>query len=312
MPLIIFNKLNYDYFMAIQNQSCLTSTAQNDAKPLNMTANKPVNTPMEEYLKHQQQVEDQIDYQFIQRIIQELTQSCALNVPIPAAAIPNLILQAAQFFWENDDQSIEERYYCIPYRAIAKCGPNKIIKLPEQIISVFGVYKLQTAFHYGALGDFSLERMIINNSALAAGVGGSLSDVFGTGTGYNLVDVMGAMYEIQTYKSMFDYPITYNYNMFSKELVLLGDLGKSDLLLQVYKRLKIQDLYKSYYFFRYCVCLGLKSMATIMGTYEFKLPGGITLNYSIWRDMADQEMDKIYEWIQQHHSADYFFNTNTI
>ena len=54
---------------------------------------------MEEYLQYQQNLEDQIDYQFIQRIIQELTQSCALNLPIPASAIPPLILQAAQFFW---------------------------------------------------------------------------------------------------------------------------------------------------------------------------------------------------------------------
>jgi hypothetical protein len=274
--------------------------------------NQTPNTTMENYLKQQQQLEDQIDYQFIQRIIQELTQSCALNVPIPASAIPNLILQAAQFFWENDDQSIEERYYCIPFAAINKYGANRIIKLPPQIISVFGVYKLNNSFNYGVLGDFSLERMILNNSALAAGAGGSLSDVFGTGTGYNLTDVMGALYEVQTYKYMFDYPMTFNYNQYSNELVLLGSLGHSDIMLQVYKRLKIQDLYKSYYFFRYCVCLGLRSMATIMGTYEFKLPGGITINYQAWRDQAQTEMDQIYQWMLDNHSADYFFNTNTI
>ena len=59
------------------------------------------------------QLEDQMDYQFIQRIIQDLTQSCALPLPVPAAAIPPLILQAAQFFWENYDFAVEERYYCI-------------------------------------------------------------------------------------------------------------------------------------------------------------------------------------------------------
>ena len=137
-----------------------------------MTQTQTPNTSMEDYLKYQQQLEDQIDYQFIQRIIQELTQSCALNVPIPASAIPNLILQAAQFFWENDDQSIEERYYCLPYRSVMKCGPNRIVKLPPQIISVFGVYKLTDNFNYGVMGDFSLERMILNNSALAGGAGG--------------------------------------------------------------------------------------------------------------------------------------------
>ena len=269
-------------------------------------------TSMEEWLKHQQQVEDQVDYQFIQRIIQELTQSCALNLPIPASAIPPLILQAAQYFWDNCDQAIEERYYCLPNSQFRRCGPNSLVKLPPQIISVFGVYKTTNQYSYGVMGDFSLERMILNNSALASGSGGSLSDVFGSGAGYNLTDVTAALYEVSTYEAMFDAPLTFNYNQYSNELIILGALGSSDLILQVFKRCKIQDLYKSYYFFRYCVCLGLRSMATIMGTFEFKLPGGITINYSVWREQAEQEMEKIDEWINKNHGTDYFFMTNTI
>ena len=267
---------------------------------------------MEEWLKHQQQVEDQVDYQFIQRIIQELTQSCALNLPIPASAIPPLILQAAQYFWDNCDQAIEERYYCLPNSQFRRCGPNSLVKLPPQIISVLGVYKTTNQYSYGVMGDFSLERMILNNSALASGSGGSLSDVFGSGAGYNLTDVTAALYEVSTYEAMFDAPLTFNYNQYSNELIILGALGSSDLILQVFKRCKIQDLYKSYYFFRYCVCLGLRSMATIMGTFEFKLPGGITINYSVWREQAEQEMEKIDEWINKNHGTDYFFMTNTI
>lgn len=267
---------------------------------------------MEEYLRAKQKLEDQVDYEFIQRIIQELTQSCALPLPVPAAAIPPLILQAAQHFWENDDQSIEERWFCLPFSEFDKCGPNMTAKLPPQIVSVNGVYKTTDSFNYGVLGDFSLERMILNNSALANGSGGTLSDVFGSGTGYNLTDITAALYEVQTYKAMFDTPLTYNYNYFSNELVILGALGRSDLILNVYKRVKMQDLYKSYYFFRYCVCLGLRSMATIMGTFEFKLPGGITINYSVWRDQANTEMQEIDEWINKNHAPDYFLNTNTI
>lgn len=267
---------------------------------------------MEQYLASKDQYEDQIDYQFIQRIIQELTQSCALPLPIPAAAIPPIIIQAAQHFWENDDQSIEERWYCLPNKEFMKCGANLLAKLPPQIISVNGVYKTTDVFNYGIMGDFSLERMILNNSALASGAGGSLSDVFGSGTGYNLTDVTAALYEVQTYKALFDVPVTYNYNQFSNQLVILGALGSSDLMLNVFKRLKIQDLYKSYYFFRYCVCIGLRSMSTIMGTFEFKLPGGVTINYSTWRDQANTEMDKIDEWIQKNHAADYFINSNSI
>ena len=274
--------------------------------------NNGIDQSMEQYIKAKQNREDQLDYQFVQRIIQELTQSCALNLPIPPSAIPPLILQAAQFFWANDDRAVEERWYCLPNKEFNKCGPNALAKLPEQIVSVFGCYKTTNQWGYDALGDFSLERMILNNSAIASGAGGSLSDVWGSGSGYGLQDVTAALYEVSTYKAMFDVPLTYNFNEFSKELVVLGQLGSSDLILQTWQRCKIQDLYKDYYFFRYCVCLGMRSMGQIMGMFEFKLPGGVTINSQMLSDRASEEMTEIFEWLQRNHAADYFFNTNSI
>ena len=279
-----------------------------------MACNTNNNSPKtnEDYLNQLAQIEDQTDYMFIQRIIQDLTQSCALPLPIPAASIPPLILQAAQYFWENYDFAVEERLFCIKNCDFCKCCGNKIVTLPQRIMSVFGVYKTTDIFNYGVLGDFSLERLVMNNSIMASYGGGELTDSFGINTGYNMTDVMGSLYEVSTYKELFQSPLTFNYNPYSNKLVILGNLGYADLVLQCYVRCKIQDLYKLYYFFRYCVCLGKKSMATILGTFEYKLPGGITINYSRFEDSADQEMDKIDEWLRTQHSADYFFTSNSI
>ena len=276
------------------------------------TTNSSAPKTIEDDLNQLAQIEDQTDYMFIQRIIQDLTQSCALPLPLPAASIPPLILQAAQYFWDNYDFAVEERLFCIKNKDFCKCCGNKIVTLPQRIISVFGVYKTTDIFSYGVLGDFSLERLVMNNTLMASGMGGQLSDVFGIGVGYNMKDVMGALYEVSTYKDLFQAPLSFNYNGYSNKLVILGDLGHADLVIQCYVRCKIQDLYNLYYFFRYCVCLGKKSLATILGTFEYKLPGGITINYSRFEDSADQEMDKIDEWIRTQHSADYFFTSNSI
>ena len=268
-------------------------------------------TTMEDYLRAKNNFEDQADYTFIQRIIQELTQSCAMNLPIPASSIPPLILQAAQYFWANDDRAVEERWYCLPNSQINKCGPNRTAKLPEQIISVFGVYKTTDRASYGVMGDFSMERMILNSNALAS-TGGNFGNIYGTANGYNLTDVTAALYEVSTYKALFDSPLTYNYNEFSKDLIVLGDLRNSDLILQTFQRCRIQDLYKDYYFFRFCVCLGMRAMGQIMGTISFKLPGGAEINYQQFSDRASEEMQQIQEWLDKNHAADYFFNSNTI
>ena len=53
-------------------------------------------------------------------------------------------------------------------------------------------------------------------------------------------------------------------------------------------------------------------MATILGTYEYKMPGNVTINYQRFEDSADAEIGKIDEWCQKNHSMDYFFNTITI
>lgn len=278
-----------------------------------------VNTPtgttsqqMEEYVKAKAQLEDQIDYQFIQRVIQELTQSCALPLPVPAAAIPNLILQAAGFFWQNDDAASEERWFCLPNANINRYGGNNLVQLPQQIIAVSGVFKTSDSYSLGTMGDFSIERIIMNNTALASNLGGSMSSVFGSGAGFTLTDVVGGLYEISTYKAMLQAPLTYEYNMFTNTLDVLGALGSSNLMLDTFKRCKIQDLYKNYYFFRYCVDLGMRSMATILGTFEYKLPGGITLNYARFDEKAENEMEKIEDILNKNHSPSYIFTSNSI
>ena len=258
-------------------------------------------------------LQDQIDMQFMTRVQQEVTQSCALPFALPAERIPEYILQAAQYFWQNCDFSAEERYYMIKNSDICKCNAlNKIVQLPPQILGVHGVFKLQSNLKYGAMGDFSIERMMMSSYSMFGGAGTVGGGMSMNGTGYSLADVVVSMYEVDTFNQTLNAPLTYNYNQFSNKLVLLGDLGSADLLIATMKRCKIQDLYNNYYFFRYVVCLCKRALSTIYGMFEFKLPGGVTINYSTLSEQADSEIDKIDEWIQNNRACDYFFMPNTL
>ena len=258
-------------------------------------------------------LQDQIDMQFMTRVQQEVTQSCALPFALPAERIPEYILQAAQYFWQNCDFSVEERHYIVKNSDIHKCnGLNKIVQLPTQILGVHGVYKIQSGLKYGAMGDFSIERMMMSSYSMFGGAGTVGGGMSMNGTGYSLTDVIIGMYEVDTFNQALNAPLTYNYNAFSNKLVLLGDLGHSDLLLAVMQRNKIQDLYNNHYFFRYVVCLCKRALSTIYGMFEFKLPGGVSINYSNLADQASEEMDKIDEWIQNNRACDYFFMPNTL
>ena len=71
-------------------------------------------------------------------------------------------------------------------------------------------------------------------------------------------------------------------------------------------------MYDDHYFFRYVVCLCKRALSTIYGMYEFKLPGGVTINYSKLEDDAKEEMDEIKEWMQNNQPADYFYCSGTL
>ena len=117
-------------------------------------------------------LEDEIDMQFIKRVQAEVTQSCALPFALPIERIPEFCLQAAQYFWANDDYSAEERFYIIKNSDICKGNKlNKIVQLPQQILGVHGVFKLQQNLRYGTMGDFSLERMMMSTYSMFGGAG---------------------------------------------------------------------------------------------------------------------------------------------
>lgn len=262
----------------------------------------------QEYIKW----ENEVDFQFIQRVQAEVTQSCALPFALPVDRVPSFIIQAAEWFWLNSDWCSEERMYVIKNADICKGGMNKIVTLPNKIIGVHGIYRTTSQLYYGEMGDFSIERMLMTSYSQFGGVGTIGGGLTGGQPGYNLTDVITAMYEIDTFNQYLNSPLTYDYNIFSHKLVILGDLKWQDILIDCYVRCKIQDLYNNYYFFRFVVCLAKQALSTIYGSFEFKMPGGVQINYSNFNDAAEKELDEIKEWVNNHNGVGYFFQPSTL
>ena len=272
---------------------------------MNNTTGKPVWT---------QSFEDEIDMQFIQRVQGEVTQSCALPFALPAERIIANIINAAQWFWQNSDFAVEERYYVIKNSDICRGNVmNKIAQLPPQIMGVHGCYRINEGLKYGVMGDFSIERMLLSSYSMFGGVG-TVGGGFVNGTtqGYALSDVVMSLYEVDTFNQTLNPTLTYNYNPLSSKLVILGDLGWSDVLICCNVRCRIQDLYNDYYFFRAVVAMCKRNLGSIYGMYEFKLPGGVSINYSKLDDQAQEEIDEIKEYFENNRAVDYFFMPNTL
>jgi len=260
-------------------------------------------------MKYTKEIEDELDFQFIQRVQNEISTSCAVPFAVPADRIPEYILQAAQYFWENDDTCVEERQYLLKKEDICRNGLNKVLKLPDQIVAVHGVFKTHQRSGIGALGDFSIERMMLSSYSM---FNTNTTGAAGSPFGWGLVDMTAAMFEVSTFNEAVNAPLTYNYNAYSHQLVLLGDAGMTDLFIQCFVRCRIQDLYNNYYFFRKVVCLVKKALHRIYGVFEFQYPGGISVNISLYKEEADEEEEKIAEHIEQNRQIDFIFCSNTV
>lgn len=258
--------------------------------------------------------EDEMDLQFMTRVIKEVSDNCVLPNPMSLDKIPDYIIQAAQWFWMNDDSAVEQRFYLIKNEEFCKQNAfNKIITLPRQIMAVQGVYKTSN-LRYGNMGDFSVERMMMSSYSMFGGVG-SINSGFGSGggmTGYNMSDLVTSLYEVDTFQQTLNPTLSYNYNQNSKKLIIYGDLGSSSVVIDCWKRVPIQSLYDNYYFFRMCVCFVQRNLAKIYGTYTFKYPGGVEINLDVYRDPAESELEEIKEWINNQHAVDYFFQPNVM
>jgi len=256
--------------------------------------------------------EDSMDMQFMQTVISEVTQSCLLPNPIPLERIPVIIGQVARWFWQNDDTAVEQRFYLIKNSEFCKGNIfNKIVQLPEQIMAIQGCYKTSN-LKYGVMGDFSVERLMLNSYSMYGGVG-NIGGGMGSGVlNYQLKDYVVSMYEVDTFQQTLRPTLSYNYNMFSKKLIVYGDMGLSDIVIDSWKRIRLQDLYQNYYFFRYCVCLVKKSLSQIFGTFTFKYPGGVEIRYDDFKSDAEEEIEKIEEYVESQHANDYFFQPNIL
>lgn len=259
--------------------------------------------------------EDKIDMAFINRIIRDVTKSCALPFKLPMESIPEYIIQAMGWFVENVDFACEERVYMVKNSDFCKSGiMNKIMQLPNRIEGVHGCFKMQDTMKFGVMGDFSLERMLMSSYSQFGGAGtvaGGFSGTTGM-AGFTLQDVVTSMYEVDTFNQYLNPPLTYSFNPYSKKLNILGDLGWSDVLLQCSVRLRLQDFYNAHYFFKLVSAYVKQNLEVIYTTWEFKNPGGISINFNKIAEMADHDIDEIKEWAENNRACDYFLQPNTM
>lgn len=264
---------------------------------------------------------------FIESVQQEMSVNGSIPFTIPLESIAQLTKNAKTMFYKMYEDASEEMFIAIPHEEIMKKtfkkgvvnmeseGDKQALKdrrgtymLPEGVISVVGVYEIggwsgEAGWNSGLLGktsgDISLHRMLYQ-SVYDRNVAVSADNTMYYICTESFLDVS---------RQLFQNMISFRYNRLTNNLRFLGELPKSDVVLDILVRVPDCDLYNDDLFRRYVIADCKVQLSRIMGAFSYNLPGGISVNVEAIANEGSNEKDQIIQELKDMSGSWYIMTT---
>ena len=277
---------------------------------------------------------------FVESIQNEMSVNGAIPFTIPAESIAQITKNAKTMFYKMYEDASEEMFIAIPESEIRKKsfqrgihtmdgpGDNKVTAkfkkgegdnpntghtrgtytLPEGVISVVGVYSLggwsgEAGWNTGLLGknsgDVSLQRMVYQS------VYDRTMAVSADNTMYYICTEAFLDMSRQIFQNM----ISFKYNRLTNNLRFLGELPKSDVILDVLVRVPDCDLYNDDLFRRYVIADCKVQLSRILGAFSYQLPGNISVNVEAIANEGSTEKEQILQELKDMSGAWYIMTS---
>ena len=277
---------------------------------------------------------------FVESIQNEMSVNGAIPFTIPAESIAQLTKNAKTMFYKSYEDASEEMFIAIPESEIRKRsfqrgihtmdgpGDNKVTAkfkkgegdnpntghtrgtyvLPDGVISVVGVYSLggwsgEAGWNTGLLGknsgDVSLHRMVYQS------VYDRTMAVSADNTMYYICTEAFLDMSRQIFQNM----ISFKYNRLTNNLRFLGELPKSDVILDVLVRVPDCDLYNDDLFRRYVIADCKVQLSRILGAFSYQMPGNVSINVEAIANEGSTEKESIIQELKDMSGSWYILTT---
>ena len=264
--------------------------------------------------------------ELIQEINDELTVACQIPFTVPKRELARIIDRAKKYFYKIYEDSVQEMYIALPGETFRKQSFRRgiedepeeetlskkdlrstrgVVNMPNTVFSVNAVYEIGGFSGedggFGAMSfvagdpDFSLDKFIY-------------SDMYGAGIGSeNLMYYVINEKFIDSARQVLQAQIGYTYNRLTKKFRFTGRLPVASVIFQIYSTIPDCALFQDEAFIRYCIAKAKIQLSRILGTFNFNLPGNITINYDLVMSEGQEELAAVVEEIKGDEGVDYFF-----
>ena len=236
--------------------------------------------------------------ELISDINDEITFSGMLPYSLPEKELSRIIKNDSLYFYDNWRHAVESQYILLPKDVFKADGfkDKRQLIMPDCVQFVVELKEAKGGSMFATIDrDFSENKFIGSEVYLTPFMGESI--MYRT--------IMFSFLDLT--RGLILDTIAYDYNKNTKLLGIVGRTPKVDAVAKVFKKIEVDKLYEDELFQRYVRAHSKVRLAHMLQTFNYTLPGDISLNYQNMVATAEKEMEDVKAMIKGENTTDWMF-----
>lgn len=234
--------------------------------------------------------------ELIEDINDEITYSGMLPYTLPEKELKRLIENDSRYFYDNWRHAVEPRYLLLPTDLFKSehFKTYRTIQMPECVQFVVELKEAKGGSIFASIDrDFSEQKFIGSEMFLTPFMGESI--MYRT--------IMFSFLDLT--RGLILDTIAYDYNRNTNSLGVVGRTPKVNAVAKILKKIDKDKLFEDELFQRYVRAHAKVRLAHMLQTFNYQLPGDVTINYANMVTTAEKEMEEVKTMMRGENTTDW-------
>jgi len=236
--------------------------------------------------------------ELVKEVQDALTSTCALPYSPPDAEIKRIIdvemkwlYREYRDLWQDQIYVLNKRYY-----GTDEWRNTRTFQLPECVVGLKTVWEMT-----GGSKVFGINDPDLNFDRLMA------SDLYLTPLSSDQITYRTIQWSFWDLARAFNLrDINHSFNLNTRRLVITGRDPIDSLFVLSMVKIPNEDSYEDPLVLKWMIAQGKRSLARILGAFNYQLLGNITINYEQYRIEGNEELQELKDKIKSDSPADWF------
>jgi len=236
------------------------------------------------------------EQELIEDINNEITYSGMLPYSLPEKELKRIIENDSRYFYDNWRHAVEPRYLLLPTDMFKteQFKVSRTIQMPDCVQFVTDLKEAKGASIFATIDrDFSEQKFIGSEVYLTPFMGESI--MYRT--------IMFSFLDLT--RGLILDTIAYDYNRNTNSLGVVGRTPKVNAVAKILKKIDKDKLFEDELFQRYVRAHSKVRLAHMLQTFNYQLPGEVTINYQNMVTTAEKEMDEVKAMMKGENTTDW-------